>query len=278
MEKLIALLTDFGTSDIYVGVMKGVMKKICPDATFIDISHEVQRQSIHDGALMLRNSYSYFPDGTVFLVVIDPTVGSTRRPVLVKTEQYQFIAPDNGILTPTLNEIGQWDAVELSNTAYQLSDNSFTFHGRDIFSPAAAYAARGDIAMQDFGASITDLVTLPIPALSINDDSIKGEITHIDHFGNIITNIGTLTWEDNETLKLNTPEQNILIDATTAHLTIDNKHLQTIKHAYHEVAVGDMLLQVDSNGYLEIAINHGSASSQLEVGIHDTITLNLKAT
>ncbi|MEO1288061.1 MAG: SAM-dependent chlorinase/fluorinase, partial [Chloroflexota bacterium] len=107
MGKLIALLTDFGTSDIYVGVMKGVMKNICPDAEFVDISHHVKRQSIHDGALMLRNAYKYFPDGTVFLVVIDPTVGSTRRPILVETEKYQFIAPDNGILTPTLAEIGE---------------------------------------------------------------------------------------------------------------------------------------------------------------------------
>jgi len=275
MEKLIALLTDFGTSDIYVGVMKGVMKTICPDATFIDISHEVQRQSIHDGALMLRNAYAYFPEGTVFLVVIDPTVGSIRRPVLVNTDKYQFIAPDNGILTPTLNAIGDWEAVELSNPEYQLSDNSFTFHGRDIFSPAAAYAARSDISLEAFGARINDLVTLPIPTLAISDDMIKGEITHIDHFGNIITSIGTLRWQDAQTLKLETSDQSKLIDASKVHLTIDGMHLTTIKHAYHEVNVGEMLLQVDSNGYLEIAVNHGSASSRLEVAIHDTITLDL---
>ena len=105
MGKLIALLTDFGTSDIYVGVMKAVMKNIYPSAEFIDISHEVKPQSIHDGAFMLRNAYQYFPKDTVFLVVIDPTVGSKRRPILVETEDYRFIAPDNGILTPLLADI-----------------------------------------------------------------------------------------------------------------------------------------------------------------------------
>ncbi|MEM9952913.1 MAG: SAM-dependent chlorinase/fluorinase [Chloroflexota bacterium] len=277
MGKLIALLTDFGTSDIYVGVMKGVMKNICPDAEFVDISHHVKRQSIHDGALMLRNAYKYFPDGTVFLVVIDPTVGSTRRPILVKTEKYQFIAPDNGILTPTLAEIGEYQAVELSNPAYQLTDSSFTFHGRDIFSPAAAYARRGDVPLGAFGEAITDLVRLPMPTLSIMDDHIKGEITHIDYFGNIITNIGTLQWQDDVTLELTTPDANLTLDATTAHLHIKDVHLQAIKHAYHEVAVGDLLLQVDSNGYLEIGINQGSASERLQVSIHDTITLHLKS-
>ena len=276
MGKLIALLTDFGTEDIYVGVMKGVMKKIYPDAEFIDISHDVARQSIHDGALMLRNAYHYFPAGTVFLVVIDPTVGSKRRPILVDAGDYRFIAPDNGILTPTLNEIGEWHAVELANPDYQLSDGSFTFHGRDIFSPGAAYAARGDIALSDFGETITDLITLPTPALTVADGMIKGEITHIDHFGNIISNIGKLYWQDNGTLELRIGSHTQPINAKTAHMTITDTRIESIRTAYHEVNTGDLLLQVDSNGYLEIAINQSNAGERLNVSIHDTITLFLE--
>ena len=275
MGKLIALLTDFGTEDIYVGVMKGVMKNICPDAEFIDISHDVKRQSIHDGALMLRNAYRYFPESTVFLVVIDPTVGSDRRPVLIETAHYRFIAPDNGIMTPTLDEIGEYQAVELANTDYHLTDGSFTFHGRDIFSPGAAYAARGDVALSDFGNVITDLVRLPEPKLEISEDALKGEITHIDHFGNVITSIGTLHWQDNNALELRTKSQTMTIDASKAHLTAGDTKLQSIRTAYHEVNAGELLLQVDSNGYLEIAINQGSAADRLKVKSHDTITLYL---
>lgn len=276
MGKLIALLTDFGINDIYVGVMKGVMKNIYPSAEFIDISHNVARQSIHDGALMLKNAYQYFPKDTVFLVVIDPTVGSKRRPILVDTEDYRFIAPDNGILTPMLANIENWNAVELSNTKYHLTDGSFTFHGRDIFSPAAAYAARGDIALDDFGESITDLVQLPMPSLAISDTIIKGEVTHIDHFGNIITNIGTLHWQSENQLELRTKSRRHMINAKSVTLTINDIHLSTIQTAYHKVAVGELLLQVDSNGYLEIAINQGSAAKHLELSLHDTIILNLE--
>lgn len=275
MGKLIALLTDFGTNDIYVGVMKGVMKQICPLVEFVDISHHVARQSIHNGALMLRNAYTYFPKDTVFLVVIDPTVGSKRRPILVETENYRFIAPDNGILTPMLENVGDWKAVELSNTDYHLTNGSFTFHGRDIFSPAAAYAARGDIALAEFGNAITDLVQLPMPSLAVSDAMIKGEVTHIDHFGNIITNIGTLHWENENQLELRAKSQKHTISAKSANLTIHDTYLSNIQTAYHKVPVGEFLLQVDSNGYLEIAINQGSAAQRLEVSLHDTIVLNL---
>ena len=275
MGKLIALLTDFGTSDIYVGVMKGVMKKIYPSAEFIDISHHVARQSIHDGALMLRNAYRYFPKETVFLVVIDPTVGSKRRPILLETDNYRFVAPDNGILTPVLDEVGEWEAVELSNSAYHLTDGSFTFHGRDIFSSVAAFAARGDITLSDFGETITDLVQLPMPSLAISDTMIKGEVTHIDHFGNIITNIGTLHWRNEDQLELKTKLHNHMINAKSASLSINDTYLSTIQTAYHKAPIGELLLQVDSNGYLEIAINQGSAAKRLEVSLHDTIVLNL---
>ncbi|MGJ3238921.1 MAG: SAM hydrolase/SAM-dependent halogenase family protein [Anaerolineae bacterium] len=276
MGKIIALLTDFGTRDIYVGVMKGVMKRICPDAEFIDISHDVKRQSIHDGALMLSNAYSYFPIGTVFLVVVDPTVGSDRRPILVETPNYRFVAPDNGILTPILAEVDSWQAVELTKPEYQLTDGSFTFHGRDIFSPAAAYAARGDVPLTTFGDTLTDLITLPTSMLSLGKEVIRGEITHIDHFGNVITSIGKLYWQDHDTLELRTAHETRQIDARTVHITVNGVRLEQIRTAYHEVPVGQLLLQVDSNGYLEIAINQGDAAQRLNMSNHDIITLYLR--
>lgn len=273
MGKLIALLTDFGTDDIYVGVMKGVMKRICSEVEFIDISHEVTRQSVQDGALMLRNSYQYFPKGTVFLVVIDPTVGSQRRPILVETDDYRFVAPDNGILTPILDEIGTWKAVELANPKYQLSDSSFTFHGRDIFAPGAAFAARADTELSEFGGFITDLVRLPQPKLQIQENTIIGEITHIDHFGNVITSIGRLKWIEENQIQLEIDAQAVKINAINASVTIEDLTLNTIKKAYYEVGVGDLLLQVDSNGFLEIAINQGNAAHRLDLSLHDTIKL-----
>src|SRR5262245_43284438 len=135
MPGLIALLTDFGTDDIYVGVMKGVMKSIAPDVDFVDITHAITPQSIQEGALALKNSYRYFPQGTIFLVVVDPGVGSTRRPIVVEAGDYYFVAPDNGVLSYTLAELSVTNvqAFELSNPVYRLQNISNTFHGRDVF-------------------------------------------------------------------------------------------------------------------------------------------------
>ncbi|PJF20688.1 MAG: hypothetical protein CUN56_14900, partial [Phototrophicales bacterium] len=145
MTKVVALLTDFGLEDIYVGVMKGVIASIAPDVQIVDITHSIRPQNVREGAFALMNSYHYFPPGTTFCVVVDPGVGSKRLPIAVKTADYQFIAPDNGVLSYTLSRIGaDYEIVTLENPAYQRDHVSHTFHGRDIFSPAAAYIARGD--------------------------------------------------------------------------------------------------------------------------------------
>lgn len=271
MSELIVLLTDFGLKDAYVGVMKGVMKNIMPKAEFIDLSHEIARQSIQNGALMLHNNYSYFPVGTTFLVVVDPTVGSQRRPIIVETEKYRFIAPDNGVLQYILDDTREYKAAELSNLNFRLQNQSYTFHGRDIFAPAAAYAAQGK-PIEDFGNLITDLVQLSQPLLEIGHKQIIGEITHIDTFGNCITSIGCLHWQDAQTLIFE--PTNTAIDATNARVSFGEDNLQTVKHAYHEVNMGVPLIQIDSNGYLEIALNQGSASDYfaLELGKKVMIT------
>ncbi|MDQ7024284.1 MAG: SAM-dependent chlorinase/fluorinase [Anaerolineae bacterium] len=272
MAKLIALLTDFGNNDIYVGVMKAVMKSITPDAEFIDIAHTITPQAVQEGAIALKNSFHYFPQGTVFLVVVDPGVGSARRPIIVEADGYCFIAPDNGILTYTLANMTHIHAYELANSDYQLTQISNTFHGRDIFAPAAAYAARGDVKLQSFGAKIEQLQSLPQPKLIVRENVITGEVIHIDHFGNIITSITPLEWVDSEMLLL-ADEKTILAQNTM--IQIGKTSIQGISQAYHEVGIGDLLIQVDSNGALEIAANQGNAAKKLAIELGNKIELRL---
>ena len=270
MSELIVLLKDFGLKDNYVGVMKGVMKGIAPNAEFIDLSHEVARQSIQNGALMLHNNYSYFPQGTTFLVVVDPTVGSERRPIIVDTDKYRFIAPDNGVLQYILDDAETIQAAEISNTDLRLQNQSYTFHGRDIFAPAAAYAAIGT-PIAEFGNIIDDLVQLEAPEMIVRVNHIEGEITHIDTFGNCISSIGRLRWQNQDELLLE--PQSITILASSVVVTSENVELNTIKHAYHEVAIGQPMIQIDSNGYLEIAVNQGSAAQMFGIVIGQKVSI-----
>jgi S-adenosyl-L-methionine hydrolase (adenosine-forming) len=271
MSRLIALLTDFGTNDIYVSVMKGVMKSIAPDVEFIDITHAITPQSIQEGALALKNAYHYFPQGTIFLVIVDPGVGSTRRPIVVEAGGYIFVAPDNGVLSYTLAELDILQAFELSNPAYHLQHISNTFHGRDVFAPAAAHLASGNAELSSFGANITDLKLFPKPKLTIIGQSISGEVVHIDHFGNIITSIAPLKWMDAETILL---QEKHPIPAKNVTLKITDKTLYWIAHAYHEVAVGEFMAQIDSNGALEIAVNQGNAAQRLGAKIGNPVELH----
>ncbi|MCB9460031.1 MAG: SAM-dependent chlorinase/fluorinase [Anaerolineaceae bacterium] len=274
----IALLTDFGVEDVYVGVMKGVMKNICPDSDFIDITHAIPPQDVRSGALALLDAYSYFPKGTVFLVVVDPGVGSDRLPIAVSTGDYHFIAPDNGVLTYMLAD-ADFRAHALTNTAYRLPATSSTFHGRDIFAPAAAHLAAG-IDISRFGASVENLIILPQPKLTLGDSELIGEVVRIDHFGNIITSIGHLHWHGANCVylhpKTSSPSNAISIDADSASVQIAGISLNSIKRAYHEVEIGQLALQIDSTGQLEVMINQGNASQRLGVSVGDEIVLRYK--
>lgn len=280
MTNIVALLTDFGIDDIYVGVMKGVILNINPDAQIIDITHAIRPQSVREGAFALMNSFRYFPDGTTFCIVVDPGVGSTRKPIAVKTEKYQFIAPDNGVLSYTLSMIGgDYETVALENPAYQLKYVSQTFHGRDIFSPTAAYMARGDIEFADFGSSLDKLFNFPLPQLTYDTHRLIGEVMHIDHFGNIITSIGQLEWIHDDELKLdacwNKSIPSRVIRAQQSHVMIHSQTIHGISHAYHEVRRGEILAQIDSNGFVEIGANQENATARLDAVIGDTVTLEL---
>ena len=275
MNKTIALLTDFGLQDIYVGVMKGVMLGISPEVNLVDITHAVPPQSVRGGAMSLLNSYQYFPDATVFLVVVDPGVGSSRNPIAVKAGPYHFVAPDNGVLSYTLQAIGDYEAVVLENRAYRVDTGSFTFHGRDIFAPAAAYLSRGDVPLQALGSRLAQIFSLPSPEVEIDNGLIRGEVTHIDHFGNVITSIGSMRWVDDYRLILENAGRTVRIDAREASVRFHNHEISRINRAYYEVPRGNLLAQIDSNGYLEMALNQGNAALRLDAEIGDVVDLIL---
>lgn len=187
-RKLITLITDYGTNDPFVGIMKGVIFGINPDCRIIDLSHGVPPQDLLAGALVLRCSAPYFPRGTIHVAVVDPGVGTDRGLLLIESGGHFFIGPDNGVLSFALEGKNVSQIIELSNRIYHLKPTSRTFHGRDILAPVAAYLSLG-IPAQDFGARVKDFTRLPWPPVAKKELSIQGEVIYIDTFGNLITNI-----------------------------------------------------------------------------------------
>ncbi len=277
MIRVIALLTDFGTTDTYVGVMKGVMLGICPDAQLIDLMHAIEPQNVKQAAFVLLNGSRYFPAGTTFLVVVDPGVGSSRKAIAMRVGDYTFIAPDNGVLSYVVRELGAAQAFELSDPAYWLSGTSTTFHGRDIFAPAAAHAAAG-VALKQFGEVVSDPVMLDDPMVDVSEMQIKGEVLHIDHFGTAVTSVGLLKWSAPAQLTLDPcfgVEQSLSFAMQNAVVRVSDQTLNGIKHTYAEAARGEALALVGSSGYLELSINQGSFAAQFGVRIGDKVEVQV---
>jgi len=188
---IITLTTDFGYADPYVGVMKGVMLGINRAATFVDLTHGVEAQNIRQAALALAYAAPWFPGGTIHLAVVDPGVGTQRKALVAETGGHYFVGPDNGIFTMVMARAGRWRAHEIANPELSLPEISGTFHGRDVFAPAAAWLSRGEPALEAFGPPVAEPVRLALPHASRSASNlIEGEIVHIDHFGNAVTNIG----------------------------------------------------------------------------------------
>ena len=181
---VITLLTDFGTQDTFVGVMKGVIRSIAPDVTTIDLTHYVPPQDIRAGAFALKTAYAYFPPGTIHLAVVDPGVGGGRRPVAARIGDYVFVCPDNGLLSHVLARETPHQAVALNNTRYQLPQVSRTFHGRDIFAPAAACLASG-VSLESLGTPVARLATFPLSSPHVEVEHITSHVVYIDVFGNV---------------------------------------------------------------------------------------------
>lgn len=256
--RIITLTTDFGEADGYVGAMRGVILSICPEAFLVNLSHEVPPQDIRAGAFVLYNAVPYYPPETVHCVVVDPGVGSDRRAVAVRTPQGIFVAPDNGVLSLVLADQPVEEAVCLTNPDYQLPQVSSTFHGRDIFAPAAAHLAYG-LSPGEFGPKIADLITFPVPRPQVRGDRIiEAHVMHIDHFGNLILDA---TAED-----MPEPRSTFFRLKTT---TIDR-----LSSTFADVADGQPLAYVGSSrDHLEIAVRNGHAAQQLKARVGDTVIL-----
>jgi S-adenosylmethionine hydrolase len=248
---VIALLTDFGLRDHYAGTMKGVMLGICPDVTFVDVSHEIAAHDVLAGALELGAAYRYFPAGTVFLVVVDPGVGSARRGIAADAGDYKFVAPDNGVLTVVLDEHPPKRVVELSERRYARPTVSRTFEGRDRFAPAAAWLAKG-IDVSALGRNAGSLHRLEIPRPSVDGTRVAGEVLRVDRFGNLITNIDRRTFDR--------------IAGGSLDLSIAGHPIARVVSTYADVAVGDVCALFGSSEHLEVAVNGASAAERLGVG------------
>jgi S-adenosylmethionine hydrolase len=273
----IALLTDFGTTDTYVGVMKGVMLGIAPQLQFVDLTHAIQPQNVRQAAFALLNSYRFFPSGTLFLVVVDPGVGGTRKPLSVRTENYLFVAPDNGVLSYVLREAGTTEIIELNNPDYHLATVSHSFHGRDIFAPVAAHLASG-VALDRIGVPLAQPVMLPEPTLRVEGKRVNGEVMHIDHFGNVITSIGLLRWGAPGRLTLNArfgDSRSLPIPADNAVSIVGKQAIHGIQRSYGEVARGDALALVGGSGYLELSVNQSNLAARVGAQIGDSVEVQI---
>ena len=251
MSRVITLTTDFGLRDPFVGIMKGVLLSICPSARLVDLTHEVEPQDVLGGGLALEAAVPYFPPGTVHLAVVDPGVGSARRAIAVRAGGYYLVGPDNGLFTFVLEADG-WTAVSLTAPEYRLAEVSRTFHGRDVFAPAAAYLAAG-VPLERLGPPVPDPVLLRRPGCRLEGGELVGEVLDADRFGNLITSI---------------PAARLGEVAGPGRLAVDvaGRRLRGPLGAYAEGGVGEAAVIVGSTGRLEIFVRAGSAREELGAG------------
>jgi S-adenosylmethionine hydrolase len=253
---IITLTTDFGLNDHFVGAMKGVMLESAPDAQIIDISHAVQPFDFLDGSLTISQAYSYYPSGTVHVVIVDPGVGTARRPIILTGDRHLFVAPDNGVLSLIYDREQRLSVRHVTAEHYFLQPRSNTFHGRDIFSPVAAFLAKG-VDTDRFGEEITDYVRFAAPRPKpVDERTLRGIVLKVDRFGNLITNI---TATDVPKLFEPTPPP--------FKITVGGKgQITRICANYAEGGPGEAFAILGSMGFLEIATNRGSAFQTLGAG------------
>jgi S-adenosylmethionine hydrolase len=252
VRPVIALLTDFGTSDHYAGTMKGVILGISPDVTLVDISHDVPPHDVMAGAFELAAAFKYFPGGTIFVAVVDPGVGSARRGLAVDTGDYRFVAPDNGVLTAVLKEAPPRKIVELTERRYARPTVSRTFEGRDRFAPAAAWLAKG-IQLSALGRPVTDIHRLDIPVPEVTSDAIRGVVLRVDRFGNLVTNIDRKTIER-------------LAQGSPIAIAAGPHTIERLVATYAELPPDGVGALFGSTDHLELAALSASAAARLALG------------
>jgi len=272
---LVSLTTDFGVVDGYVGTMKGVMAGIAPGVTFVDITHDIKPQDVPSTAYVLWTALPYFPEDAVHLVVVDPGVGTARRAIASSTAWGVLVGPDNGVFSYVWDNAPPRLTVALENPDYQRQGVvSGTFHGRDVFSPAAAHIAAG-VPLREFGPEVTQPVRLPSPGMSLEEGRIRGTVLYIDHFGNAITSIGRLIWEGS-LLHLDpvfVTGETRTINARRVRVSVAGRDLGHVALTYGEVAAGAPLALVGSEGMLEIAVNQGNGARALGLSVGDPVEI-----
>jgi hypothetical protein len=252
---IITLTTDFGYRDPFVGIMKGVILNINPLANIVDITHGISPQNIMEAAFSIEMSFESFPSRTIHVVIVDPGVGSVRRPLLVITGRHYLIGPDNGVFSRIYNLIHETlTVIHITAEHYFLPQRGFTFHGRDIFAPVAAWLSRG-INVSNFGNPITDYVNIPVPVPVVSkENTIEGEVIYIDRFGNAITNI--------QSQKIN----DLLKNNPNGKLKVLFKGIVAPLKDYYSQAIDNGLYSlINSFNYLELFVNKGSANSNFGI-------------
>lgn len=259
--QIITLLTDFGVKDAYASAMKGVLLGICPTVTLVDISHTVIKHDVLDGAFTLSQASPYFPKGTIHLAVVDPGVGTGRRRIIIQGRHHLYIGPDNGVLSLAATKDGVVKIFEIRNEAFMLPNSSKTFEGRDVFAPVAAHLASG-VNIDEFGSEVRNFSSISISEPTKKDRVFLGEVIHIDNFGNITTNIP-------ENMLRDIPLR-VLIEVTVGEASKTCSFYET----YNEVPKGVALLTLGSSGFLEIAVNRGSAKTLFKAKVGNRVTIN----
>ena len=249
----IALLTDFGTRDYFVGAMKGVIVGIDRKAVIVDISHEIEPQNISEAAFTLAACWRDFPEGTIFLCVVDPGVGSSRRAIAAEFGGRKFVCPDNGLLSLIMDEGASLH--ELCHARYFRPEPSNTFHGRDIFAPVAAHLSLG-VPLYELGPTITDPVRIALAKPQLFGNELHGEVLHIDRFGNVITSIS--------------PDMIMRGSSITANGVKVSRWVRSYSEAFPDEPV----LILGSAGFVEISVNGSSAAARLHVKVGDGVTAN----
>jgi S-adenosylmethionine hydrolase len=256
------LTTDYGASDHFTAVMKGVILSINPEVNIVDITHSVLAHDILDGAMAIGQAFRYFPPKTVHVVVVDPGVGTERRPLLVAGDQHYFVGPDNGVLSSIYEQSESLHVWNVISEHYFRQPVSKTFHGRDIFAPVAAWLTKS-WQTSSFGEPITDFVRFAIPKAKVNGNQVQGAVLRVDHFGNLITNV---TVED-------VPD--LLVASGNLKINVGNGQVSKVVRTFAEGAAGEVVGLIGSSGYLEISVNKGNASRTLGVGRGAEVTVEL---
>ena len=261
LKKIITLTTDFGLTDPYVAEMKAVIIGICPEAVIVDVTHGIEKFNVRMGAYMLACAARYFPRGTIHVAVVDPGVGTKRRALLVQTQNFLYIGPDNGVLTLSAEKQDIVSVHDITNPRLRMQNVSDTFHGRDVFAPAAAYLANG-VSPAAFGPELRSLMGPDFAEVAFKKGVLIGEVLHVDGFGNIVTNV------NEKNLKRVHAKNLVCVDMQGQSVRL------SLAKTYAEAKPDEAVVLVGSQGYVEIAMNQDSAAAKFKVKPGDAISLS----